>query len=157
MILIDTNVIFELWKAEPNPDVLAWIDAQTVETLYLSAVTVAELRFGLATMPEGKRRAIYQERLEKEVLPMFAGRVLPFDLDASQAYADLMARARAGGGHWQGRRLYRRHGHRMRPHGCDARHQSFRGCGAKDCQPLGSRAMTTAQENYSMAGRRDSF
>lgn len=97
MILIDTNVISELWKAEPNPDLLAWIDAQTVETLYLSAITVAELRFGLATMPEGKRRTIYQERLEKEVLPTFAGRVLPFDLDASQAYADLMARARAAG------------------------------------------------------------
>lgn len=97
MILIDTNVISELWKAEPNPDVLAWIDAQTVETLYLSAVTVAELRFGLATMPQGKRRTIYQERLEKEVLPTFTGRVLPFDLDASQAYADLMAQAKAGG------------------------------------------------------------
>ena len=97
MILIDTNVISELWKAEPNPDVLAWIDAQTVETLYLSAVTVSELRFGLATMPQGKRRTIYQERLEKEVLPTFTGRVLPFDLNASQAYADLMARAKAGG------------------------------------------------------------
>ena len=93
MILVDTNVISELWRAEPNPDVLAWIDAQTVETLYLSAVTVAELRFGLATMPQGKRRTVYQERLEKEVLPTFAGRVLPFDLDASQAYADLMAQA----------------------------------------------------------------
>lgn len=97
MILIDTNVISELWKVVPNPDVLAWLDAQSVETLYLSAVTVAELRFGLATMPEGKRRAIYQDRLEKEVLPMFTGRVLPFDLAASSAYADLMARAMAAG------------------------------------------------------------
>ncbi len=97
MILIDTNVISELWKAEPNPKVLIWIDAQTVETLYLSAITVAELRFGLTTMPQGKRRTIYQERLEKEVLPAFAGRVLPFDLDISKAYADLMARARIAG------------------------------------------------------------
>ncbi|WP_018289677.1 type II toxin-antitoxin system VapC family toxin [Verrucomicrobium sp. 3C] len=97
MIVIDTNVISELWKIEPNPNVLAWIDAQAVETLYLSAITVAELRYGLATMPEGRRRTLYQERLEHEVLPIFAGRVLPFDLDASQAYADLMARARAGG------------------------------------------------------------
>lgn len=97
MILIDTNVISELWKVEPNPNVLVWIDAQTVETLYLSAITVAELRFGLATMPQGRRRTIYQERLEKEVLPTFAGRVLPFDLDASEAYADLMARAKAQG------------------------------------------------------------
>lgn len=97
MIVIDTNVISELWKIEPNPNVLAWIDAQAIETLYLSAITVAELRYGLATMPEGKRRTIYQERLQGEVLPAFAARVLPFDLDASQAYADLMARARAEG------------------------------------------------------------
>jgi predicted nucleic acid-binding protein len=97
MILIDTNVISELWKAEPSPAVLAWIDAQAVETLYLSAVTVAELRFGVAAMPEGKRRSIYQERLEKEVLPAFTGRVLPFDLAASRAYADLMAGAKESG------------------------------------------------------------
>ena len=97
MILIDTNVMSELWKAQPHPEVLAWIDAQAVETLFLSAVTVAKLRFGLAVMPAGKRRTIYHERLEKEVIPAFAGRVLPFDLQASQAYADLMARAKSGG------------------------------------------------------------
>lgn len=97
MIVLDTNVISELWKAAPDPRVLAWIDAQMVETLYLSAITVAELRFGLAAMPEGKRRAIYQDRLEREVLPVFTGRVLAFDLDASQAYADLMAQAKAAG------------------------------------------------------------
>lgn len=97
MILIDTNVISELWKIEPDPGVLTWIDAQAVETLYLSAITVAELRFGLASLPEGRRRSIYQERLEQEVLPAFRDRVLPFDLDASQAYAALMARAKAQG------------------------------------------------------------
>lgn len=97
MIVLDTNVISELWKSKPDPNVLAWIDAQMVETLYLSAVTVAELRFGLAAMPAGKRRTIYQERLESEVLPAFANRVLPFDLDASQAYANLMVRAKAVG------------------------------------------------------------
>jgi len=97
MIVLDTNVISELWKAMPESNVLAWIDAQAIETLHLSAITVAELRFGLAAMPEGKRRTIYQDRLEGEVLPAFAGRVLPFDLDTSRAYADLMARARAEG------------------------------------------------------------
>lgn len=97
MIVLDTNVISEMWKVEPNPNVLAWIDAQAIETLYLSAITVAELRYGLATMPEGKRRTIYQERLEHEVLTAFAGRVLAFDLDTSKIYADLMARARAEG------------------------------------------------------------
>jgi len=77
--------------------VLAWIDSQAVETLYLTAITVAELRYGVAAMPEGKRRTIYQERLEQEVLPTFAARVLAFDVDTSKTYADLMARARAEG------------------------------------------------------------
>ncbi|MDK4701925.1 type II toxin-antitoxin system VapC family toxin [Rhizobium sp. CNPSo 4062] len=97
MIVLDTNVISELWKVTPDPNVLSWIDAQMIETLYLSIISVAEIRFGLATMPEGKRRSIYQDRLEREVLPAFAKRVLPFDLDASQAYVDLMALARAAG------------------------------------------------------------
>lgn len=97
MIVLDTNVISELWKAVPDANVLAWIDAQSVETLYLSAITVAELRFGLATMPPGQRRTIYQTRLEKEVLPAFSGRVLAFDLLASQSFANLMSQARAAG------------------------------------------------------------
>lgn len=97
MIVIDTNVISELWKAEPAPQVLAWMDAQMIETLYLSAITVAELRFGLAAMPAGKRRATYLDRLDREVIPAFSGRVLPFDLDASRAYAELMGAARAAG------------------------------------------------------------
>ncbi|MCL2345616.1 MAG: type II toxin-antitoxin system VapC family toxin [Desulfobulbus sp.] len=97
MILLDTNVISEMWKAPPDACVLAWLDEQALETLYLSAITVAELRFGLAAMPEGKRRAVYQNRLEQEVLPGFAGRVLPFDLDTSQTYANLMSSAKAAG------------------------------------------------------------
>jgi toxin FitB len=97
MIVLDTNVISELWKVAPDSNVLAWIDAQMVETLYLSTITIAELRFGLASMPDGKRRTIYQDRLEREVLPAFTGRILSFDLDASQAYAQLMARAKQAG------------------------------------------------------------
>jgi predicted nucleic acid-binding protein len=97
MIVLDTNVISEFWKAKPNPNVLVWMDAQAVETLYLSAITVAELRYGLAIMPEGKRRAAYQKAFEQAFLPMFAGRVLPFDLHVSQTYAGLMARAKAQG------------------------------------------------------------
>lgn len=97
MIVLDTNVISEVWKAEPAPQVVAWLDRQMIETLYLSAITVAELRLGLAAMPEGKRRTLYQERLERDVLPAFSGRVVPFDLDASRAYCELMMRARKAG------------------------------------------------------------
>ena len=56
MILLDTNVISEPQRPAPNAQVLNWIDAQALETLYLSAITVAELRAGVALMPAGKRR-----------------------------------------------------------------------------------------------------
>jgi predicted nucleic acid-binding protein len=97
MILLDTNVLSEVWKPQPHPGVLAWLDDQVVDTLYLSAITVAELSLGVATMPEGRRRGVLTERLDHDILPMFADRVLPFDLDAARAYASLMARARVAG------------------------------------------------------------
>ncbi|WP_026019925.1 type II toxin-antitoxin system VapC family toxin [Komagataeibacter europaeus] len=90
-------MISEPWKPVPEPRVLIWIDEQAIETLFLSAVTVAELRFGIGAMPTGRRRSVLHERLEQEVLPLFAGRVLSFDLAASQAYAELMVRARSEG------------------------------------------------------------
>jgi predicted nucleic acid-binding protein len=97
MILLDTNVVSEPWKPTPDERVLAWIDAQAIETLYLSAITVAELRFGIAAMPAGRKRTTLHDRLEREVLPLFHGRVLPFDLEATRTYADLMARAKLSG------------------------------------------------------------
>ena len=97
MILVDTNVISEPLQQAPNARVVAWIDAQVIETLYLSAITVAELRFGAAVLPVGRRRDLLLNRLEKDVLPVFSGRILPFDLDASAAFASLMANARARG------------------------------------------------------------
>lgn len=97
MILLDTNVISEPLRHAPETNVIEWIDAQPLETLFLSAVTVAELRAGAALLPAGKRRAGLQENLEKRVLPLFAGRVLPFDISCTQTYADLMSEARAAG------------------------------------------------------------
>jgi predicted nucleic acid-binding protein len=97
MILVDTNVISEPLRKAADPVVIEWIDAQPLETLYLSAITVAELRFGVASLPTGKRRDRLHESMENRVLPLFTGRVLAFDLPASQAYAELMSRARAAG------------------------------------------------------------
>lgn len=97
MILLDTNVVSEPLKAAGDTNVLAWIDAQIIETLYLSTISLAELRFGIAVLPEGKRRDTLHFSLEQRVLPLFAGRILPFDDPASQSYATLRIRARAGG------------------------------------------------------------
>jgi toxin FitB len=97
MILLDTNVVSEPLRPQPDTHVIEWIDAQHLETLFLSAITVAELRAGVALLPPSKRRTALQESLETRVLPLFAGRVLPFDVACTQAYAELMAKARAAG------------------------------------------------------------
>ena len=97
MIVLATHVISETLRAMPEARVVAWLDAQPVETLFLSVVSVAELRFGLARLPVGRRRNGLVGQLESQVLPVFAGRVLALDLAATQAYPAAMAKAQAQG------------------------------------------------------------
>lgn len=97
MIVLDTNVISEAWKPHPSAQVMQWIDAQNSETLFISAITIAELRLGLAVIPSSKRRDHFCRLLEKELMPAFFGRILPFDPEASGAYSHLMAKARKAG------------------------------------------------------------
>jgi toxin FitB len=97
MILLDTNVVSEPLRAAGDAGVLLWIDAQIIETLYLSTISLAELRYGIAVLPAGKRRETLHNSLEKRVLPLFAGRILPFDAATSEAYATLRALAKAQG------------------------------------------------------------
>ena len=97
MILLDTHVISEPLKLTADVAVLNWIDAQMIETLYLSTISLAELRFGIAALSPGKRRDTLHTSFEQRILPLFAGRILPFDAAASEAYAALRARARAQG------------------------------------------------------------
>jgi predicted nucleic acid-binding protein len=97
MIVLDTNIISEPLRPAPEPRVSDWIDTQPLETLYLSTMTVAELRAGVALIPAGKRRAALHESLEKRILPKFTGRVLPFDMACTNAYAEVIATARKAG------------------------------------------------------------
>jgi len=97
VILLDTNIISEALKPGGDPAVLAWLDAQAVETLFLSTITLAELRFGIAAMPPGQRRDILGRELDQRVLPIFEGRIFPFNRAAADAYGELRARARAAG------------------------------------------------------------
>ena len=79
MILLDTNVISEPLRSQPNPRVAQWIDAQIVETLYVAAISLAELRYGIGVHPDGKKKRAVEEKLERLMLPLFRGRVLSFD------------------------------------------------------------------------------
>ena len=75
--LLDTNVPSELTKPLPEPRVREWVAAQDNATLYLSVVSVGELRRGFTLLPQGKRRAQLEQWFEQFLLPLFAGRILP--------------------------------------------------------------------------------
>ena len=96
MILLDTNVVSEAMKPDPDPAVLSWLDEQAAETLFLCSVTIAELMFGIAALPKGKRKDRLTTALEG-VVTLFADRILPFDIEAARRYADLAVSARAAG------------------------------------------------------------
>ncbi|MCP4559581.1 MAG: type II toxin-antitoxin system VapC family toxin [Bosea sp.] len=96
MIVLDTNVVSEAMKPEPNPDVRAWLDEQAAETLYLSSVTIAELLFGIGALPAGRRKDKLAVALDG-LLGLFDGRILPFDMSDARHYADLAVKARSAG------------------------------------------------------------
>jgi toxin FitB len=77
--------------------VVAWIDAQVVETLYLSTISVTELRYGIAVLPDGKKKQTLRRSLGERILPLFESRILSFDLEAAEICAELRAKARAAG------------------------------------------------------------
>ncbi|MBB2890640.1 PIN domain-containing protein [Flexivirga oryzae] len=97
MIILDTNVLSEPLRREPSPSVVAWLDAQAIETLYLTTICLAEIRCGIAALPAGRRRSTLARRFDREVLPRFRDRVLAFDEPAASAYGMLRAKARADG------------------------------------------------------------
>ena len=97
MILIDTNVVSEPMKTRSDPRIVAWLDRQKGETLFISTITVSEILFGVAALPAGKRRSQLAEAFEREIERLFEGRILSFDLAAARAYATLMVAARAKG------------------------------------------------------------
>jgi predicted nucleic acid-binding protein len=96
MIVLDTNVISEAMKPEPHPAVRTWLNAQATETLYLSSVTVAELLFGIGSIPVGKRKDMLAQTLEG-LMRLFRDRVLPFDIEAARCYAELAVTAKTAG------------------------------------------------------------
>jgi toxin FitB len=97
VILVDTNVISEPLKARGDSRVVAWLDRQPADTLFISTISVSEILFGVAALAAGKRRNRLAAAFETAILRLFAGRVLSFDLEAARAYASLMSAARVRG------------------------------------------------------------
>ncbi len=97
MIVLDTNVVSELMRPEPAAAVVDWVDRQPAADVYLTAITVAELLYGVARLPEGRRKTDIAERVEAIMSEDFEHRVVAFDETAAAHYADIVVRRERAG------------------------------------------------------------
>lgn len=95
--VLDTNILSELMRNLPDPVVERWIVDHPSTDLYFSSVGEAELRYGAATMPAGKRRDALARAIERILIESFSDRILPFDHPAAREYADTAAARKAAG------------------------------------------------------------
>jgi predicted nucleic acid-binding protein len=95
--LLDTNCVSELVRIKPEPRVMEWIETADEGLLYLSVLTLGEIRKGLAGLAQGKRRTRLESWLEVELQTRFAGRILSVDAAVADRWGLLAARAKARG------------------------------------------------------------
>jgi hypothetical protein len=91
--LVDTNVLSELRRREPDPNVVSWLERRPAMTLYLSVLTLGELRRGVEALPAGARKRRLADWLDVELPSFFAGRVLPIDARVADRWGHLVAQA----------------------------------------------------------------
>ena len=90
MYLLDTNILSELMRPQPNAQVIQWLDEQLVSTLYISSITIAEIRLGIALLAKGKRQQLLAEAADA-MLQDFAKNRLVFDHIAAENYAVIVS------------------------------------------------------------------
>ena len=90
MIILDTNVISELARTDPEPKVVSWLDSLPVAEIATTAVTAAELLYGVARLPDGRRKASLAETIDALISDDFRDRVKPFDNRAAEQYATVV-------------------------------------------------------------------
>ncbi len=96
-IILDTNVLSELMRFQPDPLVVGWFARQTAVTFYVTAITQAEILLGVALLPTGKRRDALSEVAGKMFREDFPGNCLPFDESCAALYASVVANRRRSG------------------------------------------------------------
>lgn len=97
MIIVDTNIISELMRPMPSVAVATWLDGQDTQSLYLTSITLAELRYGIGMLPEGQRKQRLATQFEAYIDRGFEGRVLDFTAAAAGYYAQIMVHRKNSG------------------------------------------------------------
>ena len=97
MIILDTNVLSELMQMAPEPSVIAWLDQQPTESVWITSITLFEARLGLALLPHGRHRQALEWAFEQLLLEDLEGRVLDFDRSAAETAAGLAAERQRNG------------------------------------------------------------
>lgn len=97
MIILDTNVISEIMRPQPELKVMEWLRKQPLDSLATTAITLAEIRYGLGRLPQGQRRRSLQERFQAFLVRGFGDRIMAFDAAAAEAYSSIaIERERTG-------------------------------------------------------------
>lgn len=97
MIVLDTNVLSETLRPTPSAGVMAWLRSEPAAALFTTTITEAELLYGVALLPPGRRRQLLTAVVEQIFAEDLAGRILPFDSAAARDYADIAAARRRSG------------------------------------------------------------
>ncbi|MDX1606788.1 MAG: PIN domain-containing protein [Candidatus Competibacterales bacterium] len=97
MILLDTNILSALMQNQPDPVVVAWLDDQPAESIWLSSITLFEARYGIGSLADGQRKIRLQQCLEQLLQQDLQNRVCPFDAQAAAHAAQLAATRKARG------------------------------------------------------------
>lgn len=97
MIILDTNVASEMMRPIPERRVIRWLDQQDMDAVFLTAISEAELRYGIAIMPNGRRKKLLADSLAATLSEDFGSRILPFGKKAAEAYAVIRSKRRAIG------------------------------------------------------------
>lgn len=91
MIILDTNVLSELMRRDPDPAVLHWLDRQSAQSVWITTITLFESRLGLALLPDGHRRRALMQAFDQLLAIDLENRILPFDTEAATKAALLAA------------------------------------------------------------------
>jgi toxin FitB len=87
--LLDTNVLSEIVRPKPHPEVVQWVESTDESLLYISVLTLGEIRKGITPLPDGHRRASLESWLDHDLVVRFSGRILPIDLAVADRWGRL--------------------------------------------------------------------